>query len=109
MRLIYIAHPYEGKQTNADKVERLIKGLVRSGDPNAYLSQIHNTGFLYDEISYREGIDICLEMLSRCDELWLCGDWWTSRGCLAEYAFAKARGIEILEITGATYNKLIDE
>jgi hypothetical protein len=37
----------------------------------------------------------CFEALSRCDELWIAGDWQESKGCCMEYAFAKGKGIPI--------------
>ena len=41
------------------------------------------------------GMEHCFEALSRCDELWLTGNWRESRGCNMEYGFAKAKGIPV--------------
>ena len=56
--------------------------------------------FLDTIVSYLEGMEHCFEALSRCDELWLCGNWQDSRGCNMEYGFAKAKGIQIEFIGG---------
>jgi hypothetical protein len=101
MKLIYIAHPFGGKQENVRRVEEVIKKLlVVFHDNYSFYSPLHATGFFYNELSYLDGMDHCFEALSRCDELWLCGNWRESRGCNMEYGYAKAKGIPIKFITG---------
>lgn len=95
MKLIYLAHPFGGKQENVEQVEKIIKHLYREYLDCAFYSPIHATGFLYNEFSYLEGMEHCFEVLSRCDELWLCPGWQDSRGCNMEYAYAKAKGMPI--------------
>lgn len=100
MKLIYIAHPFEGKQENIDKVQAIILGLALKLSDHTFYSPLHATGFLYEELSYLDGMEHCFEALSRCDELWLCGSWQDSRGCNMEYGYAKAKGMPIKFITG---------
>ena len=59
---------------------------------------------LYYKVSYQDGMQSCLDVLSKCDELWLFGDWKESKGCMKEYTFAKKYGKTI-----QTTNKLIAE
>lgn len=95
MRMIYIAHPFGGKQENADKAREIILDLLYKYPDCTFYSPLHATGFFYNELSYLDGMEHCFEALMRCDELWICGDWQTSRGCNMEYGFAKAKGIPI--------------
>ena len=95
MKLIYIAHPFSGKQENIDDVEKTIKALLGKYQDISFYSPLHATGFFYNEIPYLEGMEHCFEALSRCDELWLCKGWKRSIGCFMEYAYAKAKGMEI--------------
>ena len=100
IKLIYIAHPFGGEQENVEKVEKIIKGLLHKHPDCTFYSPLHATGFMYSQLTYLGGMEHCFEVLSRCDELWLCGDWQESRGCNMEYGFAKAKGMPIEFITG---------
>ena len=95
MKLIYIAHPFGGKQENIEKVQKIITGLIWQMPDHTFYSPLHATGFLYDKLKYIDGMEHCFEALNRCDELWLCEGWQDSRGCNMEYAFAKGKGMPI--------------
>lgn len=99
IKLIYIAHPFGGEQSNVDKAETIIKKLLHKHPDCTFYSPLHATVFFYKQLTYLGGMEHCFEALSRCDELWLCGDWLDSRGCNREYGFAKAKGIPIKFIT----------
>jgi hypothetical protein len=98
MKRIYVAHPYGGKPENKNKVERIVKDLARENPLILYISPIHATGFLYNDVDYLTGMDYCFELLSLCDELILCEGWENSRGCNMEKAFAEKHGIPIRQV-----------
>lgn len=95
MRMIYIANPFGGLKENVDKVQAIITSLLRKPPDCTFYSPLHATGFFYSQLTYLDGMEHCFEALSRCDELWLCGEWRGSRGCNMEYGYAKAKGIPI--------------
>lgn len=97
-KLIYIAHPFLGKVENVAKAEKIILGLIRQYPDHTFFSPLHATGFYYFEKSYEEGMKDCIEMLSRCDELWLCEGWKDSKGCNIERDWAIANNMPIQEI-----------
>ncbi len=82
---VYIAHPYGGKEENKLKVESIIKDLVSQYDNVIFISPIHLFGYLYNEVSYSQGMEWCLNILNECDEIWLCNGWEDSQGCRMEY------------------------
>lgn len=96
--MIYVAHPYSGKDANKQSVDTIMRELIAKDDSRIYFSPIHNFGMLYFEKRYEKGLDICLDALDKCNALVLCGDWRHSKGCIGEYAFAKGRGISIYEL-----------
>lgn len=98
MKLIYIAHPFGGKQENIEKVQKIITDLIWQMPDHTFYSPLHATGFLYEELSYLDGMEHCFEVLSRCDELWLTGNWRESRGCKLEFGFATERSMVIKEL-----------
>lgn len=95
MKVIYLAHPYGGDEQNVEDAKRIVKELVKIHHDKVFLSPLQATGFYYNDIPYIEGMHHCLELLSRCDEIWFCKGWEDSKGCMMEYAFAKAKGIPI--------------
>lgn len=94
-QLVYVSHPYNGKETNKESVENYIRELIQKDNKRVYFSPIHNYSMLYDEMKYIEGLKLCLDALECCSTIVLCGDWEQSKGCLAEWAYAKARGKQI--------------
>ncbi len=47
----------------------------------------------HDSANYARAMEACFWLLSKCDEMWLFGDWNESRGCNQELAFAEVAGI----------------
>ena len=94
-QLIYVAHPYGEDGKNKVSIDDIMKDLVLKDKYNTYLSPIHNFSMVYFEKRYAKGLEICLDMLDKCSILILCGDWQKSRGCIGEWAFAKAMGHKI--------------
>lgn len=86
--LVYISAPYGGKQENFDKVTVLMKGLMEYSDQFTFISPIHAQSFEdYHETDYEVGLKHCIDILDRCDEMWVFGGYNSSRGCEAEIEF----------------------
>lgn len=95
--LVYVAHPYGGDEENILKVEDKIREFTQNSSENiTYLSPIHNFGFLYNEMDYDEGLDLCLRLLSLADILVLCDGWASSEGCKVENLFARDNNIWVM-------------
>lgn len=99
MRMIYLAHPFQGKPENVADAERIILELLKRDPNTTYLSPLHATGFYYFAISYEQGMEHCFEALRRCDALCLCNNWENSKGCCLEVEFAEEQGIPVYRIT----------
>jgi len=100
MKKIYVAHPFGGKDENRQKVEAIIKKLLKKHPDKHFISPIHATGFCYNDIPYSQGMELCFELLSICDELWLCEGWKESKGCNLEFEYALKHGIPIRLVKG---------
>ena len=98
MRLVYVAHPFGGKKKNIKDAQEVVRQLVRQKHGYVFLSPLQALGFLNEDISYEESMEMCLQLLKRCDELWLCNGWEKSKGCNMEWAAAKALGIPIYKV-----------
>ena len=87
--LVYISHPFGNDFDNMTYVEDIIKELSKENPDNVYISPIHAFGFLYDCTLYEQGLNMCLELLDRCDEMLVYGDYENSRGCIAEIEYCE--------------------
>lgn len=93
--LVYVAQPFGG-DTDAYKVaRRIIRDLIKNYPQTIFISPILQYGFMYEDVEYIEGLEICINLLRRCDRLLLLRGWRESRGCMAERAAARALGIPI--------------
>lgn len=90
--MIYVAHPYNNKKSNKKSVELIIKELALKNPGKTYASPIHAFGFLYQTVSYEEGMKYCLELLSHCESVIFCKDWENSKGCLLEMEYCEKFG-----------------
>ena len=96
MLIIYVAHPFSNDpKGNMAKIDKIMKELTAKNPNDCFISPLHN--FSYDKNAIEADIlPKCLELLSRCGELWIFGDYKSSSGCRAELAYAKYLSIPIV-------------
>lgn len=97
--LIYISHPYANKPENLKETEEICIKLMKEYPNDTIISPIHCFGFAYSEVSYEHGLQMCLDLLSKCDKMLVFGDFKNSRGCTAEVLYCGMNFIpyEIME------------
>ena len=96
-KLIYISHPSSGLEENTRDIEKIIRKLYAEDDifnEYCFLSPVHNFGFMYHDTEYYRGLTYCTDLLYFCDEIWVFGDWKSSRGCTIEVELASKLGIK---------------
>lgn len=87
--IVYVSHPYGGNKENRDKVENLIRQLQTDYPTYLFISPISAFSFLYDVTEYQEGLNMCLWLLDKCDEMWVFGEYEDSVGCMSEIAYCQ--------------------
>lgn len=108
--MAYLAHPYAPLNRRAEIFVEAIKAenVEEAGDiaykimskyPNlTVLSPLHAYSFLEGkDMEETEILRYDFRLLNNCTLLILSGYWRQSRGCMAEYGYAKAKGIRIYE------------
>ena len=93
-KIIYLSHNYGGKESNKKHIETVIKSLVKRYPDYTFLSPVHALGFLYDYISYDDGMRHCLALLDMCDECWFIDGYNNSQGVNIEREYCARYGIE---------------
>lgn len=91
--LIYCSHKFGGKLENAKAAERKIKRLQLADPSNTYISPIHAFGFLYDTVSYEDGIEMCLDLLAKCDKMVVLSE--LSKGVSREISYCMDNNIPV--------------
>lgn len=98
MKLIYLCHQFGGKEENVKAVENIYRKLVKRYPDCCFFSPHHATGFLYHETTRRQGMDYCLAVLSRCNEMFVFGKDSMSEGCMEEKEFCVEWNIPVYEV-----------
>lgn len=99
MKVCYVAGPFRGKNAweihrNVLDAESVIPYLIRQGyAPICPHKMTENLQGLFPDKVY---LDICLELLRRCDAIYMLQGWENSEGSREELAEAKRLGLEIL-------------
>lgn len=82
---IYISHSYSGLKENKRDIEYKVKRLIKEYPNYVFISPVHTFGYLYDSYSYDAGIDLCIELLKMCDEMWIVDkNFVNSKGVMVE-------------------------
>ncbi len=88
MKKVYIAHPLRGenRDKNVAEVTKICKKITELFPDVLPVSPIHAFSFLDNcgEDGEKKALELCLEMVKSCDELWLFGEWKQSLGCTEE-------------------------
>lgn len=95
--LIYCSHKFGGKLENAKDAELKIKRLQLENPSNTYISPIHAFGFMYDTVSYEDGIGMCLDLLNRCDKMVVLSEKSEGVNMEIEYCIAARIPVEFEE------------
>lgn len=97
--IVYLSHPYGGKQENLNEINECQKLLTIMHPENLYLNPIAMFGSLYDCTTYEQGLNMTLLLLEElADEMVICSnvcskDWQFSKGCRVEVEYCDNRNI----------------
>lgn len=106
----YLAHPYapivenlkvftgEIKESNVEETGDIAYKIMSKYPNLTVLSPLHAYSFLEGkDMEETEILRYDFRLLNNCTLLILSGYWRQSRGCMAEYGYAVAKGIRIYE------------
>jgi hypothetical protein len=94
--LVYLAHPVVSDPTgNYQKAKRIAREIVNRYPEVVPVSPVLNFCYFREPEEREKIMKCCLQLLSKCEELWLTGNWWNSNGCLQEKQFAEELGIPV--------------
>lgn len=82
--MIYISHQYGGLKENEQKVANIINRLQEKHPNYLFISPIHAFSYVYHKVDYEVGLQKCLWLLHRCDEMWVFGNYKKSQGVCRE-------------------------
>lgn len=96
-RVVYLSHPFGGREKEKRKAEKIARALARARPDLAIVSPLHNFAWMkyHKGPKYWDDLDSCLALLKTCDAMVVSGRWWKSVGCCVEIGYARAMGIPI--------------
>ena len=93
---IYISHSYSGLKENKRDIEYKVKRLVKEYPNYVFISPAHTFGYLYDSYPYHIGIDLCIELLKMCDEMWIVDEnFVNSKGVMVEREYCLNHNVPV--------------
>ena len=95
MKLVYVAMPYGGDPENYDRAKHKVSILTEHYKDMVFISPILAFGHMYNTVDYDVGMDMCLTLLEKCDEVWVF--YGHSKGVNREIAHAVKCGIPVVE------------
>ena len=98
MKMIYMSHPFTGnEEKNREAARESQIGLVKSNPGACIINPIDLFAGMFagGPNGYTKILACCLEVLGRCDMIFMCTGWKSSAGCKAELALALQKGIEV--------------
>ena len=110
-KLVYISHPSGGREDNKINIENIMRALYSDEEISnkyCFVSAVHNYGFRYFEVDYDTSISYCTDLQKHCDEIWVFGDWKSSRGCNIEVNLAREIDMKT-RFFDNNYNTIIEQ
>lgn len=96
--LVYVSHPFQGLQENVEEVEEIIHELVEENPEHTFISPIHTFGFMFHTTEYEHGLEMCIQLLDKCDMMIVSGDWGNSVGVNREIDYCFQNKIPVIFI-----------
>ena len=100
-KLIYIAHPLRGDVVeNINRVDQVCDEIAKERRDVVIFSPIHAFNFVDPAGPQDHVLDMCVDMVRRCDEVWVYGEAEAvrkSKGVQLEIATAEAYGIKVVD------------
>ena len=100
----YLAHPLTsfGDIEKNRENEQICYETIREKYPDVVI--LRPLTLIPENFTDDEAMSVCVELLSSCDAVIFCSEWKHSAGCVAEYEFARANGLEVIDIKEITLN-----
>ncbi len=99
-KMIYVASPYAGDVEKNVEFAKAACDYVRRCGFGFFAPHLFYPEFLDDNVpeQRKQGLEMGLSMLTRCDELWIFGNHISS-GMRMELEYASKKGVPIRQIT----------
>ena len=96
MKTVYVAHPFRGdKEGNREKAKETCIILKERNPDCCFVSPLDAFRWA-DDFADDDVLEMCKELVIRCDAIYLCKGWEISAGCRAEKRIAEFAGKEVL-------------
>ena len=96
MAIFYVSHKFGGNYQNLERAKKITHDLQVADLENAYICPLLTFSHLqYGEIGYDAEMELCIDLLSDCQNLIVASDFLYSKGVQKEIDFANLVGMEV--------------
>ncbi|MBQ9284233.1 MAG: DUF4406 domain-containing protein [Acidaminococcaceae bacterium] len=96
MKTVYVAHPFRGDKDRNREDAKEVCILLKELNPDCCFVSPLDAFRWADDLEDREVLEMCKELVIRCDAIYLCTGWENSEGCRMEKMVAELAGKEVL-------------
>ena len=95
--LYYVAHKYGGDPLNVEKAKKITRNLQMNDLENCYICPLSMFSHInYNEIGYEQELQLCFDVLTRCDVLLVASE--ISNGVKQEMEVAEKHNIKVVHL-----------
>jgi hypothetical protein len=97
MMLVFICHPWRGNPEHAENTKKIVRHVALECKVTPISTGVHYNSMFDDSVETERkiGINSGLEVLFRCDEIWVFNIHGISEGMEIELAYARTKNIQI--------------
>ena len=96
MKTVYVAHPFRGdKEGNRERAKEICLELKELNPDCCFVSPLDAFRWT-DDLDDEDVLEMCKELVIRCDAIYLCEGWEKSKGCQKEKMVAEMAGKDVL-------------
>lgn len=110
---MYISHDFCGDNKNKQRIKDIVKVLTQIYPDKIFISPIHAFGFLYEDlyenVEQQQLLNMCLKLLSVCDNMIVCDNYEDSINVQSEIDFCINHNIPYECIDERIMTKLIKD
>ena len=96
-KVIYVAGKFQNNPTNKKYIEACCKQFFEKYPNYLFINGVSQFGYMYEYTTQKTGIQMCLELMKMCDEVWTIGQYENSIGTYSEIMVAENLGIPVYE------------
>lgn len=96
-KIIYVAGKFQNDKKNKEYIEKCCRDFAKEYPNYLFINGVSQFSHFYDSTSQKRGLEMCLCLMQKCDEVWTVGEYEDSVGTYSEVMVAETLKICVRE------------